>query len=363
MPEQSTLPTVTIRPFGITPSEDEVFLYTLRNGNDMRVSITDYGGIVTECWVPDRVGKLGDVVLGYRDVESYIRNSPYFGAIIGRVGNRVGGGGFTLDGTWHEIRNTSAPGERPIQLHGGLEGFDKKVWRAIPYIRDGEPVLELRYRSEDGEEGYPGNLDVAVTYTLTNSNELRIDYQATTDKPTPVNLTNHSYFNLKGEGRGDVLDHVIRIDSKKLVEVDPDMLPTGKLLDVEGTPLDLNTPTRIGDKIDAEHPQLQRAGGFDHSYVFDKKDGEMALVADIYEPESGRFMEVLTEEPAAQFYCGNFLDGSYIGKSGSAYERRNGFCVETQHYPDSVNQPDFPNTILRVGEHYETTTIYRFGVR
>ena len=363
MPEQSILPTVTIQSFGVTSSEDEVFLYTLRNENGMRVSITEYGGIITECWIPDRDGNFGDVVLGYHDVESYIKGSPYFGAIIGRVGNRVGGGGFTLDGKWHEIRNTSNPGETKIQLHGGLEGFDKKLWQASPCIRDGEPVLELRYSSEDGEEGYPGTLDVVVTYTLTSQNELRIDYQAITDKPTPVNLTNHSYFNLKGEGSGDVLNHVVRIDSEKLVEVDPDMLPTGHLLEVTGTPLDLNAPTRIGDRIDAGHPQLQRAGGFDHSYVFDNAKRELTLVADVYEPESGRFMEVLTEEPAAQFYSGNFLDGSFIGKTGKQYAKRHGFCIETQHYPDSVNQPTFPNTILRPGEKYETTTIYRFGVR
>ena len=363
MPKKSDDPTITIQSFGVTSNEDEVFLYTLKNENGMRVSITNYGGIITECWAPDRNGEFADIALGYNDVESYIRNSPYFGAIIGRVGNRIGNGGFTLDGQRYDIAPTSAPGERPIQLHGGPEGFDKRIWQANPTIRDGEAVLELQYRSEDGEEGYPGNLDVVVTYTLTSANELKIDYQAVSDKPTPVNLTNHSYFNLKGEGKGDILDHVAKIDAWAIVEVDSDMIPTGQLLPVAGTPFDLNSPIRVGNKIDEPHPQLQYAGGFDHSYVFETTDGKLRLVAEVYEPETGRVIEVLTEEPAMQFYCGNFLDGNCIGKSGKRYEKRHGFCLETQHYPDSVNHPEFPDTILRPSQKYETTTLYRFSAR
>lgn len=352
-----------MKSFGVTSTNDEVFLYTLKNETGISISISNYGGIISECWIPDRNGKLADVVLGYCDVESYVKNSPYFGAIIGRVGNRIGGASFELDGVAYALGQTNAPGEKPIQLHGGVEGFDKKIWEANPFIQDGEPVLELRYRSEAGEEGYPGNLDVLVTYTLTNANELKIDYSAVTDSATPVNLTNHSYFNLKGEGKGDILGHRVSIAGQKIVVVNEDMVPTGELPDVKGTPFDLNTPITIADKIDADSVQLKRAGGFDHSYVLDNSGGTLAWAAEVHEPESGRVLEVLTEEPALQFYCGNSLDGSCIGKSGVSYERRHGFCMETQHYPDSVNHKAFPNTILRPGETYETTTLYRFSTR
>jgi aldose 1-epimerase len=363
MSEDSNSPMLVMKSFGVTSTDDEVFLYTLKNENGIRISISNYGGTVSECWVPDRKGVFADVALGYSDVESYIRNSPYFGAIIGRVGNRTGGASFEMDGVRYALGQTNAPGEKPIHLHGGIEGFDKKIWEPNPLIRNGEPVLELRYRSKSGEEGYPGNLDVLVTYTLTNADELRIDYHAVTDHATPINLTNHSYFNLKGEGKGDILGHIVRVAAHKIVEVDSDMVPTGKLLDVKGTPFDLNTPVTIGDKIDSDSVQLKHAGGFDHCHVLDSTGGTLAWAAEVYEPESGRVIEVLTEEPGIQFYCGNWLDGSCIGKSGISYGRRHGFCLETQHFPNSINHKAFPSTILRPGETYETTTLYRFSTR
>lgn len=363
MSQSRNTPTITITSFGHTSSEEEVFLYTLKNVNGICISISNYGGVITECWVPDREGELNDVVLGYKEVSAYIENSPYFGAIIGRCGNRIGGPGFDLEGVHYDITPTSGPGEVPLQLHGGVSGFDKKIWQANSLIRQGEPVLELRYRSVDGDEGYPGNLDVLVTYSLTDDNELKIEYSAVTDKATPVNLTNHSYFNLKGEGNGDILDHEVSIRAQAYTEIGADLLPTGNLPQVKDTPFDLRSSTVIGSRIDEDFEQLKFAGGFDHNFVLENTDGTLALVAEVYEPRSGRLLEVLTQEPGIQFYCGNFLDGSCVGKRGLAYKTRNAFCLETQHFPDSVNQSQFPSIILKPGETYETTTIYRFGVK
>jgi len=353
----SNTPSVHIQPFGSTEDGEEIFLYELKNSSGMRLKITNYGGIVTELWVPDRNAEFKDVVLGFDQFEPYIENAPFFGAIIGRVGNRIRNAQFEIDGVTYALSKSD------IHIHGGVEGFDKKRWEPKAGIFNGESMLELRLRSEDGDQGYPGNLEVKVTYTLTEANELRIDYEASSDKKTVVNLTNHSYFNLRGEGNGDVLDHVIRIKSDKITEAEEGLFPTGKLLEVDNTPLDLRTPARISDKIDQKNDQLRLGGGFDHNYVLSDGRSELQLVADVYEPSSGRFMEVLTEEPGVQFYCGNALDGTCVGKSGVAYSKRSGFCLETQHHPDSANIPHFPSTILLPGDLYRTTTIYRFGIK
>lgn len=354
--------TITMQAFGKTPDGTEVTLYTLKNRNGLSVDITNYGGIVTRLLVPDRHGQLGDVVLGYNSVEDYIAGSPYFGALIGRFGNRIAHGKFTLDGIEYELpAKNNAPGGIPCHLHGGNVGFDKVVWEATPVIVDDQPALKLHYLSRDGEEGYPGNLDVTVTYTLTNDNALRIDYRATTDKPTPVNLTNHSYFNLKGEGEGTILDHVLQIAGAHFTPVNAGLIPTGEIAPVKGTPFDFTAPHAIGERIDADDEQIKFGGGYDHNWVLDNQDGSLALAAKVVEPVSGRTMEVWTREPGMQFYAGNFLDGSNVGKTGRPYIRRGGFCLETQHYPDSPNHPNFPSTILRPGEVYETTTVYKFG--
>ena len=350
-----------ITPFGATSNEDEVLLYTLQNEAGMEVSITNYGGIITSVLFPNKDGSKTDVVLGYNDVESYINNSPYFGAIIGRVGNRIGGSKFEIDGELFPLSPTTPEGEFPVQLHGGIEGFDKKVWDAQPFIREGEAGLKLSYVSADGEEGYPGELRVEVVYTLTEQNEIRMDYSAQTNKITHVNLTNHSYFNLKGEGQGDVLDHIVQIDSSAITPVDENLVPTGELLNVEDTPFDLRKPAIIGSLIELEHRQLELGGGFDHNFVLSSCKGKAAKVAKVTDPGSGRFLEIITEEPGVQFYSGNFLDGTCVGKTGDAYIRRGGFCLETQHYPDSPNQASFPSTLLNPGEIYDTTTVYRFG--
>jgi len=355
-------PNITILPFGTTSDEDEVLLYTLCNTKGMEVSITDFGGIITAVKVPGKDGELTDVALGYNDVESYIENSPYFGAIIGRYGNRIGGSAFEINGVKYELVKTTPDGQYPVQLHGGIEGFDKKLWAAKPFINNGEAGLSLKFVSADGEEGFPGKLEVEVIYTLTEQNELRMDYIATSDKSTHVNLTNHSYFNLKGEGIGDILDHRIEIKSAAITAVDANLIPTGELMPVNDTPFDLRKPVTIGERIIQDHPQLQLGGGFDHNFVLETTRKNPAVVAKVVDPQSGRFLEVITEEPGVQFYTGNFLDGSCIGKKGVAYTKRSGFCLETQHYPDSPNQPTFPSTLLNPGEVYSTTTIYRFGV-
>jgi aldose 1-epimerase len=339
---------------------DSIKLYTLENKAGMEVKITNYGAIVTSIKVPDRNGKLADIVLGYNDVSDYMNavDKPYFGAIVGRYGNRIAKGKFTLDGEEYDLATNN--GEN--HLHGGVIGFDKVVWNAEVV---GGNAVRFTYLAKDTEEGYPGNLSVAVTYTLTDDNELEIDYRATTDKATPVNLTNHTYFNLKGEGEGTILEHELMINAKGFTPVDKGLIPTGKIVPVAGTPFDFTTAKPIGRDVGQENQQLEFGLGYDHNFVLDKggREGEMTLAATVYEPASGRFMEVFTEEPGVQFYCGNFLDGRLKGKSGKTYVHRGGFCLETQHYPDSPNQPQFPNTILRPGEVYETRTVYRFSVR
>lgn len=344
------------RPFGQTSDGEAVELYTLTNANGMEVAITTYGGIVVSLTAPDRDGHYADVVLGFDDLDGYLAGHPYFGAIVGRYANRIAKGTFSLDGKEY----TLATNDGENHLHGGDEGFDKKVWRGRGVIGGKGIHLILDYTSPDGEEGYPGTLDVMVVYTLTHDDELKIDYKATTDKATPINVTNHSYFNLRGQGTGDILGHELMISADRFTPVDETLIPTGELRPVEGTPFDFRKPTAIGARIEADNQQLEYGGGYDHNFVLKREGDELALAARVHEPKTGRMMEVYTTEPGVQFYSGNFLDGSNVGKGGKVYDFRDGFCLETQHFPDSPNQPDFPSTILRPGEEYSTTTVYKF---
>jgi len=330
-------------------------LYTLKNAKGMVTRIITYGGIVTELHTADRAGKVADVVLGFKTLEPYLGDHPYFGAIIGRVGNRIAKGRFTLHGKAYALATNNGANH----LHGGLKGFDKVVWKAEAVKAADGAALKLTYLSRDGEEGYPGNLSVTVVYTLTNQNELRIDYAATTDKATPVNLTNHSYFNLAGEGTGDILGHELMLAADRFTPVESTLIPTGELKAVAGTPMDFTKAMTIGSRIDKV--PLAPPGGYDHNYVLTGGGGSLALAARVREPRSGRVMEVHTTEPGVQLYTGNFLDGSLKGKRGTAYAKHSGFCLETQHFPDSVNHPNFPSTILEPGRTYRTTTEYRFS--
>lgn len=349
--------TITKRPFGTSPGGQAVDLYTLRNANGVEATIATYGGIVTSLKVPDKKGQMGDVVLGYDDLAGYIKSSPYFGCLVGRYGNRIAQGRFTLDGKLYAL----AVNNGPNALHGGLQGFDKVVWTAKSKLTAQGPVLELSYVSKHGEEGYPGTLVVKAVYTLTADNALRLDYTATTDKPTVVNLTQHSYFNLRG--KGDILGHVVQINAEKFTPVDATLIPTGELRPVDGTPFDFRKPAAIGARIGDNDEQLKFGGGYDHNWVIDKPMNKLGLQATVYEPESGRVLEVLSSEPGLQFYVGNFLDGTITGKGGWTYQFRHGFCMEPQHFPDSPNQPNFPSTVLRPEEKYRNTIIYRFSVR
>ena len=350
--------TITKTSFGKTDSGENIDLYTLRNGK-VEAAITNYGGIVVSLKSPDRNGKLDDVVLGFRDLEPYTKPAPYFGALIGRYGNRIAKGRFKLNGVEYKLATNN--GEN--HLHGGIKGFDKVVWTGREMKTKAGPAVVLTYLSKDGEEGYPGNLRVRVVYTLTSKNELKIDYSATTDKDTVINLTHHSYFNLAGEGNGDILQHLVKINADRFVPIDAGSIPTGELSKVAGTPFDFLKPTAIGARIDDAHEQLKNGNGYDHTFVINGRPGTLRMAATAYEPSTGRTMEVWTTEPGMQFYTGNFLDGTLTGKSGKPYPRRSGFCFETQHYPDSPNQPSFPTTTLRRGAAYTSTTIYRFGTQ
>lgn len=338
---------------------DSIKLYKLKNSAGMEVKITNYGAIITSIIVPDRDGKLADVALGHNSLEKYINavDRPYFGAVVGRFGNRIANGVFTLEGTTYEL----ATNNDQNHLHGGNVGFDKVVWDARTL--ESENALELTYLSQDGEEGYPGNLQVTVTYQLTESNELIVKYQATTDKATPVNLTQHSYFNLKGEGNGTILDHQLMINADRYTPVDAGLIPTGQLADVAGTPFDFTSAKAIGRDIEQPNDQLTYGLGYDHNFVLNKKANadELVLAARVSEPTTGRSIEVRTTEPGIQFYCGNFLDGRLQGKSDGVYEHRGGFVLETQHFPDSPNQPGFPSTILKPDETYQSKTIFKFS--
>jgi aldose 1-epimerase len=344
--------------FGKTPDGKDVELYTLTKEDDRIVAkVMNYGAILTELYTPDRNGKLDDVVLGFDNLKAYLMGHPFFGATAGRVANRIAKGRFTLDAKEYKLATNNGPNH----LHGGLKGFDKQVWKAAVASEPGAPpAVRFTYRSPDGEEGYPGNLDVAVTYTLTNNNELKIDYTATTDKPTPVNLSNHSYFNLEGITKDDMLGHELMLAADKYTPVDDTLIPTGEIKAVQGTPLDFTKPTAIGARI----AQLKgNPGGYDHNFVLRGGDKKPALAARVYEPKTGRVMEMYTTEPGVQFYTGNFLDGSLKGKGGVVYQKHHGFCLEAQHFPDSVNHPNFPSVILRPGQTYTQTTVYKFSAK
>ena len=340
-------------PFSQTPDGEQVHLYTLTNPNGLTAKITDYGAILVAMEAPDRDGKMADISLGYDNLDSYIKKGAYFGATVGRYANRIGGAKFELDGVEYKL----AANNGPNHLHGGKKGFDKVVWKAEDVTAEGDKaILKLSYLSKDGEEGYPGNLACTVTYTLTKDDELKFSYEATTDKTTIINLTNHSYWNLAGEGNGDILGHELMLNADNYTPVDEGLIPTGEIRSVKDSPMDFTKPMTIGSRI-------EKVGmGYDHNYVINS-GGEPTLAARVHEPTSGRVMEVRTTEPGIQFYTGNFLDGSITGKSGRAYEKHYAFCLETQHFPDSPNKPDFPSVVLKPGETYTTVTIHKFYTR
>ncbi|MDF9801189.1 aldose 1-epimerase [Catalinimonas alkaloidigena] len=342
--------------FGTGPDGEAVDIYTLTNQDGMEAKITNYGGIVTSLKVKDAQGNFDDVVLGFDNLKDYVDNNPFFGALVGRYGNRIAKGKFTIDGTTYQL-DTNNMGNH---LHGGLKGFDKVVWSAEPQQSEEGQQLVLTYTSPDGDQGYPGTLETRVTYTLTDENVLRVDYEATTDKKTIVNLTNHSYFNLTGDPTQTVLNHEIMINADQFVPVDKTLIPTGELNSVEGTPFNFTELKPIGQQINEDsNEQIKYGMGYDHCWVLDKEG--MGLAARVHEPSTGRVMEVYTTEPGVQFYTGNFLNGSVTGKEGVAYAKRTAFCLETEHFPDSPNQPDFPSVELAPGETYSTTTEYRFS--
>lgn len=351
---------ITKESFGKTADGQSVDIYTLTNRHGMKARITNYGGIVVSLTAPDRDGKYADVVLGYNDLDSYLKPPfPYFGALIGRYGNRIAKGRFTLNGVEYKLAVNN--GEN--SLHGGLKGFDKVVWTASEVRSAAGPALDLKYLSKDGEEGYPGNLSVDVVYTLTNNDELKIDYRATTDKDTVLNLTHHGYFNLAGEGNGDILNHRLVLKANRFLPTDAGAIPTGELRNVAGSPFDFLKMTAMGAHINDENEQIKIGNGYDHTWVINGLMGKLRQAAIVFEPTTGRMMEVWTTEPGVQFYTGNYLDGTAVGKSGKPYQRRNGFCLETQHYPDSPNHPKFPTTTLKKGQTFRSTTVYKFSAR
>lgn len=354
---------VTSRPFGTLPDGRAVTLYTLAGPAGFTVEIADYGATIVSVRTPDRAGRVAEVTLGFPSFEGYIANGPYFGCVVGRVGNRIAQGRFELDGHTYVLETNNAPGGQPCSLHGGRVGFGRVLWRAEAAELDGQPALRLAYTSPAGEGGFPGTLQVQVTYSLTRDQGLRLDYEATTDAPTPVNLTNHAYFNLRGEGTGDVLDHELTLRASRYTPVNAGLIPTGGVQPVAGTPFDFTHGRRIGDQIGASHPQLEFGGGYDHNFVLDRAGEGLELAATVYEPTTGRVLEVLTTEPGIQFYSGNFLDGTIRGKSHQPYIHRGAVVLETQHFPDAVHQPDFPSTILRPGGRYTSCTVYRFSTR
>jgi aldose 1-epimerase len=349
----------TKKAFGKTPDGQPIDLYVLTNNSGAQAAISNFGGAVVSLTVPDRTGKLADVVLGYDSGEGYVADKNFFGALVGRYGNRIGHAQFELDGKTFTLPKNN--GENT--LHGGIKGFNKMLWTAKPITANGGQALQLSYLSKDGEEGFPGNLKVTVTYTWSDANALIIDYSATTDKKTVVNLTNHSYFNLAGQGAGDILGHQLMIPADQFTPVDHGLIPTGELRDVAGTPFDFRNSTAIGARINQDDEQIKLGGGYDHNFVLRMPtDHKEFLAARVVEPASGRVMEVWTTEPGVQFYTGNFLDGKVPGKGGASYPKRSALCLETQHFPDSPNKPKFPSVVLRPGETYHTLTKYLFSI-
>ena len=353
-PQEQREMSIKTESFGKTPDGQEVDLYTLTNPDGLRARITNYGAILVSLEVPDRDGKLADITLGYDTLDGYLTRHPYFGSTVGRYANRIGGASFKLNDVEYKL----AANNGPNHLHGGIKGFDKVVWKAEDVTAENDKAtVKLSYLSKDGEEGYPGNLSCTVTYTLTKDDELKISYEAETDKTTILNLTNHSYWNLAGQGTGDILGHELMLNADKYTPVDEGLIPTGEIKSVKDSPMDFTKPMTIGSRIG------QVGSGYDHNYVLNSGGGTLALCARVYEPTSGRVMEIHTIEPGVQFYTGNFLDGSITGKSGKVYNKHYGFCLETQHFPDSPNKPDFPSVVLKPGQKYTTVTVHKFYTR
>jgi aldose 1-epimerase len=349
--------TVTRAAFGTTADGKAVDLFTLTNPAGIEARIITLGGTIVSLKVPDRAGRFEDIVLGFDAVDGYETRSPYFGAIIGRYANRIAAGRFTLDGKPYQLARNNGPNH----LHGGVKGFDKVLWQGAEAGAADSAGVVFTYTSPDGEEGYPGSVAARVTYTLTSRNELIVEYQATSDKPTPLNMTHHSYFNLSGDGTRDVLDHLVTISADEYTPIDPTGIPAGPIASVGGTPFDFRTPAAIGARIGEAHEQLKNGMGYDHNYVLKRAGAGLVQAARVVEPSTGRVLEISTTEPGIQFYTGNFLDGSIMGKSGRVYKHRFGFCLEPQHYPDSPNRPEFPSTILRPGETYTSKTVFAFS--
>ncbi|HEY7289869.1 MAG TPA: aldose epimerase family protein [Vicinamibacterales bacterium] len=354
---------VTQARFGTMPDGTGVDIYTLSNTHGIEVRVITYGAAIVSLKTPDRAGRFDDIVTGFDTLEGYVERPRFFGAIAGRYANRIANARFTLDGRTY----TLAANNGPNSLHGGRRGFDKVVWKGATFDRDGNVGVVMTHVSPDGDEGYPGNLNVSVTYTLTPRDELILDYAATTDKATPINLTNHSYFNLAGDGRGDVLRHLLTIDADRYTPTDATQIPTGELAPVDGTPFDFRKPTVVGARIDADNEQIRRGHGYDHNFVLNGWRASASIdrpshAARLVDPSSGRTMDVATTEPGVQFYSGNNLDGSAVGKNGHAYARRSALCLETQHFPDSPNHANFPTTILRPGTEFRSRTVFSFGV-
>jgi aldose 1-epimerase len=349
---------VTQAPFGRTPDDQAVDLITLRNQNGVEIRVMTFGATILSIKTPDKNGQSDDITLGFDALAPYIDQSPYFGAVVGRYGNRIAKGKFTLDGQTYSLATNNGVNS----LHGGTKGFDKKIWKADPFQNTSGVGVKLTYVSQDGEEGYPGTLTSTVTYTLADDNRLIVDYHATTDKATVLNLTQHTYWNLAGAKANDILGHVLMLNADRYTPVDDTLIPTGELASVEGTPFDFRTPTAIGARINQDNEQLKRGKGYDHNWVLTRSAEGLSVAARVVEPTTGRTLDISTTEPGIQFYSGNFLDGTITGKGGRIYPQRSGFCLETQHFPDSPNQPNFPSTVLRPGQEYKTQTVFTFGV-